>query len=83
MRRFKLIHETDHVASIRTLDEAFIEALQLADGRACEADEFDYQLLQMIQEQPDALNAFKDDYKLDLIEAHGLTILQVLDPFAK
>ena len=79
MRRFKLIHETDREASVRTLDEAFLEALALADGCACEADIFDYQLLQMIQDQPNWIDAFKDDYKLEIIEAYGFTILEEID----
>lgn len=80
MRRFKLIHETDREASVRTLDEAFLEALALADGCACEAEEFDHQLLQMIQDQPNWVDAFKDDYKLDIIQAYGFTILEEIDP---
>ena len=78
MRRFKLMHETENQAIVRTLDEAFLEALALADNGSCEAAEFDAQMLQMIQDEPNWLNAFKDEYKLDLIQAYGFKILEEL-----
>ena len=77
MRRFKLRHETDSAIIIRTLDEAFMEALALAEGGG-EAYEQDIQLLEMIKAEPNWLDAFKDEYKLDLIEAYGFTVLEEL-----
>ena len=78
MRQFKLMHETENQPIVRTLDDAFLEALALAENGSCEAAEFDTQMLQMIQAEPNWLDAFKDDYKLDLIQAYGFEIIEEL-----
>ena len=81
MRQFKLIHEAESKAIVRTLDEAFMEALALAEGGG-EAYEHDEQLFKLIQADHNWLDAFKDEYKIDIIEAYGFTILEEI-PAAK
>lgn len=70
----KIKHIMDETTTEMTLDEAFLESLSLAEGRSCEAEEHDAELLELLRKNPSFINNIKDDYKHHVLIAYGYEV---------
>lgn len=72
----KIKHIMDENFKETTLDDAFIEALSIAEGCSCEAEKRDNDLFNLLKKYPELTKEIKDKYKYDVLKAYDYTIKQ-------
>lgn len=70
----KIKHIMDEKSVEMTLNEAFLEALSLAEGCSCEVEEHDNELLELLKKNPGFIDNIKDSYKYDVLTAYGYEV---------
>lgn len=70
----KIKHIMDDKTVEMTLNEAFLEALSIAEGCTCEAEEKDNNLLELLKKNPGFIDNIKDEYKYHVLTAYGYEV---------
>ena len=74
MKQLKLAQQTDLTPKLIPLDEAFLTAI----STPVDQNPAEEHLLKLIRNNANWIHAFKEDYKLAVIESRGFTILGLL-----
>ena len=70
-----IMHVMDEKVRKMTLDEAFLEALQLAESRASEVEEQEYALFEYLSAHPSFISHISEAYKKEVLQAWEYAII--------
>ena len=67
MEKLLVKHEMDATPREMTLDEAFLEALELSESRSSDIERQEYALYEFLAEYPDFIIHISEEYKMSVL----------------
>lgn len=75
MDKIKIKHEMDTEVRMMTLNEGFLEALQLSESRSSDIEKQEYALFDYLSHFPQFISNISDEYKKDVLKSWDYKII--------